>query len=412
LGGAAEIRSTDNSPTKTSQDPAWITKGTVTNIDLRNYTVDVVGEYEGDFWEKLQIATPYFHTANGEGIFAMPEVGSICLICQPSDDKTPYILGFIGSFELEHAKTANLEDRAGEAKNEEEETKASVKTPTSTTSSGSTTQTTSGASARAGRPFLNPGDIMMQTRDQNFLVLRRGGVVQIGATPGCQSIYVPLLNHMRHFAENYDVTTPGGVLSWVVKRVENDPGGKAPVLYRLALRDKAQNDKADIQIRMGHVDDDIRYELLVSPEKIKVEDGSDTGTPKLKMTINKDGDQEFEMKGDLIYDIAGKREIDITGNDTLNVTGIRDVTALSIGHTAKLDTTVKSAARTETYTGFRTINALLHMLGPAPMEPAVLGGMLATWLATHRHEGPGAPTKTADAQKLATIFSTRLLIPK
>jgi hypothetical protein len=412
MAGAAEITSTDNSPTKTSQDPAWITKGTVTNVDLRNYTVDVVGEYEGEFWEKLQVATPYFHTANGEGIFAVPEVGSICLVCQPSDEETPYILGFIGSFEIEHAKTANLEDRAGEAKNEEEETKASVKTPSSTTSTGSTDQTTTGASARAGRPFLNPGDIMLRTRDENFMILRRGGVVQLGATPGCQSIYVPLLNHMRHFAENYDVTTPGGLLSWVVKRVENDAAGKAPVLYRLALRDKAQNDKADIQIRMGHVDDDVRYELLVSPEKIKVEDGSDTGTPKLRLQINTSGDMDVEMQGDLNWEVEGDRNLDVTGNDNLSVTGIRDVTALSIAHTAKLDSSVKSTTRTETYTGTRTINALIHMLGPAPMEPAVVGASLMLWLASHRHEGPGAPTKSEDAQKLATIISTRCLVPK
>ena len=44
-------------------------------------------------------------------------------------------------------------------------------------------------------------------------------------------------------------------------RQEGDPAGEAPVIYRLTVRDKAQNDKADVQVRFGHVSDDIRYEL-------------------------------------------------------------------------------------------------------------------------------------------------------
>ena len=119
--GPPVIRSTHNSPTISEQRSAWIEKGIIYNVDLKNFTVDVISDYESKIFTDCQIASPYFHTYNGEGIFAMPEVGSACLICQPSDDDTPFVLAFIGSFEIEGAKQANLEDHVGEESTETED---------------------------------------------------------------------------------------------------------------------------------------------------------------------------------------------------------------------------------------------------------------------------------------------------
>jgi hypothetical protein len=386
--GPQAVANTANSPTKSEQDPAWIEKGVIFNVDLKNFTVDVLTDYEGKPFTNCQVASPYFHTSNGEGIFAMPEVGASCLVCQPSDDDTPFVISYIGSFELEGAKQDNLEDKAGTVDTETEELEDVVNklaAPNSSTSTGSTAQKTSGASARAGRPYMNPGDIMLRTRDENFIALRRGGVIQIAGTPTCQTVYVPLRNFMRHFAENYEVNTPGGELEWTVQRQENDPGGKAPVLYRLTLRDKAQNDKADVQIKMGHVDDNVRYEMTVAPESINVEDGEVSGTPTLKMTINKDGDQEFQIQGSLEYTIDQDRKVTIKGSDTVEVTGSRMLKALSIMQEAKTTHMLKAVSSTETITGAKAITAAQVSLGSAPGASAVLGEALVAWLASHVH---------------------------
>ena len=386
--GPVVLTSTDNSPSKSEQDPAWIEKGIVYNVDLKNFTVDVLTDYESKPVTNCQIAGPYFHTNNGEGIYAMPEVGSACLVCQPSDDDTPFVLAFIGAFELEGAKQDNLEDKAGEVDTETEELEDLVKkvgAPASTTSTGSAELKTTGASARAGRPYMNPGDIMLRTRDENFIALRRGGVVQIAGTPTCQTVYVPLKNFMRHFAENYEVNTPGGELEWTVQRQENDPGGKAPVLYRLTLRDKAQNDKADIQIKMGHVDDDIRCEMVVAPENVTVGDGSVSGIPNFKMTIGSEGDQTVEMQGSLEYTIEKDRKVTVKGTDTVEITGARTLKALSIAQEAQTSHSLKAAVSNENITGIKTIKAAQVMLGPAPGVSAVLGEVLVAWLATHIH---------------------------
>lgn len=409
-----EISSTDNSPTDAGMDAAWIEKGVVSNVDLKNFTVDVVSEYTSKEIPQVQIMHPYFHTYGGEGIFFMPEVGSIVYVCFPSDNDPPFVMGFIGSFEREGAKQDNLEDRAGEVANETEELvselKGSIVSPGTTASSGSAIKKEVNASARAGRPFLNPGDIMMQTRDKNFLVLRRGGVLQLGATPSAQTIYVPLLNYIRHFAENYEVNTPGGLLEWVVKRQEVDPAGEAPCLWRLAVRDKAQNDKADVQLQVGHVGSLIRYQLEVSPSNVKVSDGS-VVSPSFKMTIDTSGNQIVNMNGRLTYDIKGGRSVSILGSDELTITGSRKMTVSgNVDEEIAGTRTVKAAVALETYTGARTVKALLHTLGPPPLTPAVLGVQLVSWLAAHVALGPHTQQKEQLAQ-LNAILSKRLMIP-
>jgi hypothetical protein len=399
------INKTSNSPTKSSYDAAWIEKATVMDVDIRNWTVDVVTEYSSKVWEKLQVATPYFHTNNGEGIFAMPEPGSICLVVQPSDDQTPYVLAFLGSFELEHAKTANLEDRAGEAAVETEELQDELSSSKSTISSGAG-QSSVSASARGGRPFLNPGDIMIRTRDKNFLVLRRGGVVQIGSTPTCQSIYIPINNFLRQFAENYEISTPGGLLFWNVERLENDPGGEANIMYRLSLRDKAQNEKGDVQIKIGHVDDDIRYELQVAPQGVEIQDGL-VSNSKLRIAIDKNGNQQFIMSGSLEFYIDQNRKTVIKGTDDIEVTGARTISALSQSTSLKDYHELKAATSSENISGIKTIKAAKTMIGDSPV-PAVIGPALIAWCASHTHPCNSAPPSTAPA--LENTLSKKVFI--
>jgi hypothetical protein len=403
------LTGTNNSPTRADQKPAWVEKGTIVSVDLRNWTVDVLTEYESKFFGSIQLTNPYFHTYRGEGIFAMPEIGSICLLLRMSDEDTPVVLGFIGSFEMEHSKQADLEDKVGEAETETEEI-SDLNTPSSTTTSGAAGQVVSGASARAGRPFLNPGDIMMQTRDQNFVILRRGGVIQIGATPVCQTIYIPLKNFLRQFCENYELSTPGGELLWDIQRQENDPGGEAPVLYRLALRDKAQNDKADVQLKIGHVSDTIRYELQVAPQGITTADGTVSGS-KFKMTVDNSGNQSFVISGSLTHTITGNRSATITGSDSVEITGSRTLRANSELIELVQGHTLKSMSSLEEITQTKTIKASMVKIGKAPTYSVVLGELLVAWLAKHTH--PASWTvPDASVAELPNILSNTVKVSK
>ena len=83
---------------------------------------------------------------------------------------------------------------------------------------------------------MNPGDIGMTTRDGNFIMLRRGGIVQLGATAMAQTVYIPIRNYIKQFCENYELHTLGGDVEWRVDRVESDPSGQAPSTYLLPQR--------------------------------------------------------------------------------------------------------------------------------------------------------------------------------
>src|SRR5574337_1687504 len=113
--------------------PAVIEKGRIVNVNIKDWSVDVAGEYANKIFLDVQVASPYLHYANGEGIYVMPEVGAMCWICIPSTGHMApaFVLGFM----------APIDERKGD----------DGQIP---------------ANFRAGRQNLNPGDIMMRTRDE------------------------------------------------------------------------------------------------------------------------------------------------------------------------------------------------------------------------------------------------------
>src|SRR5688572_8640016 len=132
------------STAKSDYRPVRIERARVVNVNINEYTVDARTEM-APYKPKFDIPwmVPYTHFSQGEGINFMPEVGSTCFICEPSEDgRDSFVLGWI------------MPDEGG--------------------------------AYRAGRELINPGDIHFTTRDGNFVTIRRGGIVQIGATPVCQ----------------------------------------------------------------------------------------------------------------------------------------------------------------------------------------------------------------------------------
>jgi len=67
---------------------------------------------------------------------------------------------------------------------------------------------------RGNRMLLNPGDYVLSTRDDNKIVLRRGGLIQIASTGLAQRLYIPLGNYIKDFFENYGAFSPNGSLEW------------------------------------------------------------------------------------------------------------------------------------------------------------------------------------------------------
>src|SRR5512140_3956649 len=74
--------------------PAFIETGQVVDVDIETYSVTCVTQYTKKALSNLAFATPYQHHSNGEGIYFMPEVGSLVWICFPSDGSKPFVLAW------------------------------------------------------------------------------------------------------------------------------------------------------------------------------------------------------------------------------------------------------------------------------------------------------------------------------
>jgi len=257
--------------------PAMVEKVRIINVNVDDWSVDCVSEYANKRFFDVQVMSPYFHFAGGEGIYAMPEVGALAWLCKPSSGRfaPEFIMGYMAPFDEDHV------------------------------------------SFRSGRQSLNPGDIMLRTRDENFIVLRRGGVIQIGATPTAQRIYIPIQNFIRDFAENYQLFTFGGELTWITERDDQTTDGSAPTKFSLKAKSKANEPLhvAELTIGSHGEGDPTTLELTVWS------DGSDSRAEKVQLKITKDGDVTWDVKQNYSMDIAGDYLAIVMGDAAVNAAG-------------------------------------------------------------------------------------------
>lgn len=238
------------------------------------------------------------------------------MLAWPSDNTSPFIMGYKGA-----ASVSQTQDSAPETSSSDAE--------------GSDTD----VSYRARRPKMNPGDIAITTRDENFLMMRRGGVVQIGSTAISQRIYIPILNYIKDFCENYSMESFGGELSWTVMRDEDDPEGDAPAQYLLMVNSNAQDAAASVRVRYMALpepgeSDRAAWEVRIAPKGVDRDTG-DITNEVYSLIVSTAGDQieivggsrDLTISGDDAVTIQGSREVEVAGDDTLAVSGSLDLGA-------------------------------------------------------------------------------------
>lgn len=267
-GGEAPSRSI--SAASASSGAAAVHRAQVLGVNTRDFTVDVRMEaYPYSTHFDIPFMVPYVHQAQGEGVNFIPEVGSTCWVCSPSEtDRDSFVLGW----------TTVNED----------------------------------GTYRGGRELLNPGDLYFSTRDGNFLAIRRGGIVQIGATPICQRVFVPIRNIIRDFAENYELSTPAGDLTWHVNRTEEQGDGHRGCLFSLAAKEFSDDPNADpvAVLKIGsHGDGKDTILTLETRDR-------GGGTVKTTLEISKEGTIKWVIKKDLTLEIDGDYKTTVKGKMT------------------------------------------------------------------------------------------------
>jgi len=351
----------------------------VINVNIESWSVDCISELGNKRYFDLQVMSPYFHFANGEGVYAQPEVGSMVWVCVPSGGRfaAPFVLGFQSAHDMDFD------------------------------------------GFRGGRQTLNPGDIMLRTRDENFVVLRRGGVVQIGATPTAQRMYVPIRNFIRDFCENYELFTFGGELVWSTERDDQTTDGEALTKFSLKVKEKG-NDRGHVAtLSIGSHGESEATTLLLEV----FESGEEGAAIVAHMDISKEGSIAWEVKkswgltvseGDIVMGATdGSIELSAGSSFTAEAqqeTAVRSTSARVVVE-GKTEAVLKSATKAQ-------LDSPVIHLGNGATSPFVKGDKLVSFLtslitqiSSFTCAAPGTPVVAAPALaslngQLAELLST------
>ena len=253
------------------------------------------------------------------------------------------------------------------------------------------------------------------------MILKRGGVLQIGSTNICQRAYVPISNFIRDFCENYELNTAAGSLSWLVHPVERDPGGNAPTEFTLLTREFAQDKSASIKVSVGSLDseptppggpdgDKTYIEIVIAPGAMDPSSGVVSGDPVYVLRLSKNGYSYSMQAGSRTIEVKQNDSLTVGGNQTIQVTKDRSVTVQGkVTETITGEHNITgSDSSTETWGKIKTITAALTKIGgPDASEPGVLGLQLLQWLATHTHV-PYSPPVQAGA--LQSILAKKVML--
>lgn len=323
--------------------PPLIHRGRVVDVNVNTYTMMVATEHASKAL-RVSFATPYQHPDNGEGIYFMPEVGSICWIVEPSDGGNAFVVGWCA-----------LENAFGDH--------------------------------RSRKATLNPGDIYLGTRDENHILLRRGGIIEIGASPLSQRLYIPMENLIRDMCGQYHLSTFGGDLSWNVKLPQTTAGGKAPTDLTLSVREFA-GDAAPIATAQIGSHGEGKPTIL---SLVLRESGAKGATSTLTLTLAKSGDVDFETKGKVTWKVTGDVKVEAQ-NITLTAKGTAKLVGTAVAAIEGGVVTVSSK------TGAVLVDAKGGMSvttsGPGPAmkvgagtTPALMASdLLLKWLEGHVHD--------------------------
>ncbi len=352
-GGIAprtEFRTSMSSPSGFGQSHVFM--GRVVNVDLVNYTVDVFSQFDQLRLMNIPVSSPYAHPSRGDGVTVVPEVGSKCAVCWPGDSSPPFVLAFV----MPHETIPNAGDEEA---------------PGGTSERGSANQAPTNASYAGGRPKGKPGDMFIRGRDGNFMVLHRGGVLQLGANELAQRLYIPLNNTVMDFAERYNMHNAGGSINWGIQEGEGDTTN--PTEFRQTYRVYANDKYADLRLSVGRVQspvpetdkdaigdmaraevgevEPIVYELTLAKNGFKAEDGTllpNTGNQvKLRFVFDRAGNSFLRFDGHVgvlckkRLRLRVKQEMEVFADSTFSLTVASDARIQADGNLTLVSPTVR-----------------------------------------------------------------------
>lgn len=270
------------STTATHLHGVQVVKGIIQTVDPVRWVASVIPIQGGMPIEDIPI-NPMSVGADGQGSFYMPEVNTPVWLCRPSDERTPFILA-----------GATLPRQLDDSDDEENPN-----------------------DHRMNRPVLGEGDQMISGPGASpFIILRKGGSLEIGSTQMAQRIYIPLQDTIREFFNNYEQNAAGGKMSWRVTPDDSFFGsGQDSVEWRLRVKEFADEDPM-IDIGLGRIsseNDTAAFGGLAGDivGRILINDA-------FELWVDKEGNIQRTLDG-TVMDSIGGRKIEFIASDFIQV---------------------------------------------------------------------------------------------
>lgn len=344
-------------------------KAIVTYVDVNNCTVDLTSESNNRRYEEIQFAGLYTHNDHRGGVFVVPELGSYAFVHTDVNGES-HVFGFVNS---------NNSDATNE--------KGSERVPDSDDR---------GFHYRRNRSKYEPGDIFLGTADGNQVLVRRGGLVQIEASPLAQTLYIPVGNIIRHYFQQYQAYSPLGEIEWSHPTlVDGETVGsnttETPVVVKYSVKRLAQEDvtggRFSVELRAGMLnkktlDTETDNEHLFANADASKEAGNWSGKSAAEGAISlvvysHDSEKtvftfQVSSEGDLFMRVVGNVHAEIDGKTFIRA---KDDVEVSFGANAQ-SVLLTQAGALEAYIQRAVLDAVQKVLIKAPLvEVDAKGGL-------------------------------------
>ena len=235
----------------------------ITEIDYENQCYFLRSEMSEQPSYRVPIMSPYIDDQTSAGFKVCPRVGSICIAAQLSDGRR-CILGFLPTDDTEGKMDAGFE------------------------------------------PMVS-GDMLFQGPEGNFVKIRSGGIVEIGSTPICSTIYLPIRNIIHNISENFIIDTFAGSFEYKVERQEDNGDGHQKCKFLMNVKEFADDENELVRIRAGAVTDKIAFSLVIK-------DSGNGENERINVSLLKDGSINMSIEKDYTFKIKGKISIEAAGD--------------------------------------------------------------------------------------------------
>jgi hypothetical protein len=196
-----------------------VIRGKILSVDRVRWTCQVQSEFGNRIIDGVEIKPDSVNTEGG-GSGAVPEVNSLVYLCYPSTDSTPFIMG---------GATAPRQLDEGDDNEDPND-------------------------RRMNRPVLDEGDILVASSGTSRIIVRKGGVLEIGASESAKRIYIPLQNLIREFSQSWEHESGGGRMSMKARDDDETYGPeRTPAEFQLQWREFAEDEFPMVDLRMGRI---------------------------------------------------------------------------------------------------------------------------------------------------------------